>query len=296
MPVSGPPAGRADHVDGGVRAALHRAERIGTSIARGFTIFAVSVLLLPYTVVPVYEVPDTAPFTGSALLNPYATLGPSWQRANFHAHTRAWAGLTSGRGTPESVHAAYAAAGYDVIGISNYHQIDSARTDTLFLPVYEHGFSIAKSHQLLIGAREVTGLDFPLWQTTSAKQYLLGRMRDSTVLTAIAHPYLRNGYEPRELARLGGYDLLEVRSHWNDASAWWDSVLTHGNPIWAIGNDDSHDVTNPTDLGVVWTMANAPDARPASIMSALRAGAMYVVAGDSGATPAATVRRVTIVG
>jgi Protein of unknown function (DUF3108) len=247
---------------------------------RGVAIVALSVLLLPYVFVPVYMFHSPTPFSGATLYNPYGDIGATWQRANFHAHSRAWAGLTSGTQSPDEVRAAYLARQYDIIGISNYHQLTRARGDSTFLPIYEHGFSIRKSHQLIIGARQIVGLDFPLWQTSQAKQYILARLRDSAALTAIVHPYLRTGYTMAQLPLLSGYDLLEVRSHWADASAWWDAVLSTGNPIWAIGNDDMHDITKPREMGVVWTEVNASSAEPAAVISALRRGHMYVVAGS----------------
>jgi len=269
--------------------------RVGAFSARFLLALVISVLVLPYAWVPIYSLPAPTPFSGTSLFNPYASLTPQWQRANFHAHARAWGGLTSGHQSADSVYAAYAARGYDVIGISNYHLITRAAGDSLFLPVYEHGFSIRKTHQLVIGARRVVNADIPFWQTTHAKQYLLARLHDSAALTTVAHPYLRLGYDTAQLARLGGFDLLEVRSHWSDASAWWDAVLTSGNPIWAIGNDDSHDVTRAGEVGVVWTVINAPGKRPVDILAALRAGQMYVVAGSIDSA-AASLLSVTVHG
>jgi hypothetical protein len=259
---------------------------VGTAV-RGLALLAASVLLLPYVVVPAYAFHPAAPFSGSTLVNPYAGAGTDWKRANFHAHSHVWGGLTSGHGTVGEVRAAYQRAGYDIAAVSNYHSIDRAASDTAFVPVYEHGFSIRKTHQLVIGARAVTAIDFPLWQTSQAKQYVLAQLRDTAALTVIAHPYLRNGYGQAQLAQLSGYDLLEIRSHWNDASVWWDSVLTAGNPIYGIGNDDSHDVSRPNDVGVVWTMVNTSDIHAPAVLSALRRGAMYVVAGVRDSTPAA---------
>ncbi len=252
----------------------------GMTVARGLGVLLASLLLLPYLLVPAYEPHPATPFTGNTLFNPYANIGAAWQRANFHAHSTAWGGLTSGHDTADEVRAAYVRLRYDVIGLSNYHTITRAAGTTNFLPVYEHGFSVRKTHQLVIGAQDVVGLDFPLYQSTAAKQYLLGRLQQRGAVTAVVHPYLRMGYDTTELAQLSGYDLLEVRSHWNDASAWWDAVLTAGNPIWAIGNDDVHDVRNPRETGVVWTMVNAATPSPDSVLGALRAGRMYVVAGD----------------
>ena len=257
--------------------------RAGRRAAQLLAILVVTTLVLPYAFVPAYVAHGATPFSGSTLFNPYAHIGTRWQRANFHAHSLAWGGLTSGRQSVDVVRAAYTASGYDVAGISNYHLISRATGDTNFLPIYEHGFSIRKTHQLVIGARTVTAIDLPLWQTTRAKQFLLAQLHDTAALTTVVHPYLRTGYGIGELASLSGFDLLEVRSHWNDASRWWDAVLTAGNPVWAIGNDDSHDVRNPRAIGVVWTMVNAATSRAPQVIDALRQGAMYVVAGsDSG--------------
>jgi len=255
--------------------------------ARVLAMALVTVLVLPYAFVRVYHAYMPTPFAGPALFNPYASPGARWQRANFHAHSHAWGGLTSGHQSPAAVRAAYLERGYDVVGLSNYHLISRVPGDGSFLPVYEHGFSIKKTHQLIIGARAVTAIDFPLWQTTSAKQYLLNAMRDTAALTAVVHPYLRTGYDTAEIATLGGFDLLEVRSHWADASVWWDAVLTAGNPVWAIGNDDVHDITKPKEIGVVWTMIDAPTPRATDIIPALRQGRMYVVAAAPGTAPAA---------
>lgn len=276
-----------------VRAA---AGRVAGVALRLLAMLVVTVLVLPYVLVPSYAYHAPAPFQGAALFNPYAAMGTRWQRANFHAHSRAWGGLTSGMQSPAEVRAAYRARGYDVIGLTNYHTITRVPGDTAFVPMYEHGITIRKTHQVVIGAPRVMGLDFPLWQTTAAKQYLLSRLRDTASLTAVVHPYLRRGYDTAQLARLAGFDLLEVRSHWNDASAWWDAVLTAGNPVWAIGSDDVHDVTNPRETGLVWTMVNAPTAGAHDVIAALRAGRMYVVASGGDAQPAPALASVEVAG
>ncbi len=264
-------------------------------LLRALAILVISVLLLPYVVVPVFMFHAPAPFRGASLFNPYDGIGPLWQRANFHAHSRAWSGITNGSQSPDELRAAYVARGYNVIGISNYHQITRATDDSAFLPIYEHGFSIRKTHQLVIGARRVLAVDFPLWQTLQAKQYLLSELHDSSSLTVINHPYMRDGYGVSQLAELSGFDLLEVRSHWGDASRWWDAVLSAGNPVWAIGNDDVHNITKPNEIGVVWTEVNAATNSPTAITDALRRGRMYVVAA-AGSAPQPHLDSVTVRG
>jgi hypothetical protein len=83
----------------------------------------VVVALLPYVWAPVYNFPDAAPFSGSMLWNPYASRLGTWQRANFHAHGRAWGGLTSGAQPGAEVAQRYHQLGYSVAGVSNYQRI-----------------------------------------------------------------------------------------------------------------------------------------------------------------------------
>lgn len=265
-----------------LQTALDKFSRIAGWVARAVFLSIAVVGLIPYTIVPRYQSVATGAFTGATLLSPYERASGQWRQANFHAHSRAWSGLTSGRDSARAVYRAYRALGYDVIGLSNYHTITTLTDSPNALPVYEHGFGLQKTHQLVIGARQVMGWDIPVWQTQDAKQYMLSKLRDPASLTVIAHPYMRWGYSLEQMRTLGAFDLLEVRSHWGDASAWWDAALTAGNPIWAVGNDDSHDVTRSTSLGLVWTMVDAPSTRQADVVEALRAGRMYVIAGHGG--------------
>ena len=53
-------------------------------------------MLLPYAWAPVYRFPEPVAFAGPEFWNPYASTSGHWQRANLHAHGRAWLGLTSG--------------------------------------------------------------------------------------------------------------------------------------------------------------------------------------------------------
>src|ERR1700730_6214009 len=78
---------------------------------------------LPYLRGPLYHFPAQTSFAGPKFLNPYAGLGDTWQRANLHAHGRAWNGLTNGRQSNEQIVRAYTSFGYSVAGVSNYQRI-----------------------------------------------------------------------------------------------------------------------------------------------------------------------------
>ena len=135
-----------------------------------------------------------------------------WRKVNFHFHTRAWGGITSGRqNTNELFWETYKKLGYDAPFISNYQQISKFNKDSAFyIPVYEHGFGIRKKHQVCIGAKKVLWFDLSLFQDLDHKQFILDLLRDDNEIVAIAHPGWDNGYPPEHLKYLTNYNLLEV--------------------------------------------------------------------------------------
>jgi hypothetical protein len=236
-----------------------------------------AVVLLPYACGPIYRFPAPSPFIGSTLRNPYAGSGDSWQRANFHAHGRAWSGLTNGRlQSDEEIVRAYRSFGYSVAGVSDYHHI-AAHEGVATLPIYEHGYNVGKRHQLAIGAREVVWFDFPLGQTLSHQQFVIDRVARSADLVALAHPSSRDGYTPENLTALTGYQLIEVANGPFRYEEAWDAALSAGRAVWALGNDDTHDLSDPRRTAMAWTMINAPSNELHDIVDALRAGRAYAV-------------------
>src|SRR5205814_222004 len=105
------------------------------------------VVALPYAWGPLYRFPKPSVFTGAHFLNPYSGLQGTWQRANLHAHGRAWSGLTNGQQPDEEVVRHYRQLGYSVAGISDYERI-AALHGVPTIPLYEHGYNIGKHHQL----------------------------------------------------------------------------------------------------------------------------------------------------
>ncbi|MGE3473576.1 MAG: hypothetical protein AB7O28_24755 [Vicinamibacterales bacterium] len=232
--------------------------------------------LLPYAWGPIYTFPDPTPFTGTQFWNPYATLHGTWQRANLHAHGRAWGGLTSGVQSDHEVVARYHALGYAVAGVSNYQSI-AAQHGVETLPLYEHGFNAAKTHQLAIGAHSVDWFDFPLWQTLSNKQYVIDRVRARAELVSLNHPSSRGAYDVSALHALTGYQLIEIANGPFTAEDVWDASLSAGRAVWAVGNDDTHDLRDERRTAAAWNMIDAPSASTEDIVSALRSGRAYAV-------------------
>jgi hypothetical protein len=243
--------------------------------------------LIPYAWTPVYRVEQTAPFSGTHLFNPYATLSGTWQRANLHAHGRAWSGLTNGRQSSLEVAERYRALGYDVPGVSDYQRI-AALDGVATIPIYEHGFNIGKHHQLAIGARRVAWFDFRVWQSTGQQQYVIDRVGQTADLVALAHPDSRYAYSAQNLRRLTGYQLIEVGNGPFASEESWDTVLSTGHPIWGVANDDIHDLEDPRRTAAAWNMIDARSPSTADVVSALRAGRSYAVM-RSGAIDAANL-------
>jgi hypothetical protein len=244
-------------------------------LTRGLPL-ALVVLVLPYAWAPRYKFPESAPFSGLAWLNPYAGVGPTWQRANLHAHGRAWNGFTNGKQTDDEIVRRYRELGYDVPGISNYQRI-SPTADPAAVPLYEHGYNIGKHHQLAIGAQHVAWFDFPLWQSVSQQQYVIDRVKQGAALVALAHPNSRYAYTTGDLSKLTGYDLIEVVNGPFTAEESWDAVLSAGRPVWGVANDDTHDLTDPRRTAAAWNMIAAATPHAADVVTALKKGQSYSV-------------------
>lgn len=250
------------------------------------------IVATPYLLVPVYQFPAARPFAGPRFWNPYAQLNGSWQRANLHAHGRSWMGLTNGSQSDVAVVEAYRQQGYDVAGISDYQRI-AAHHGVPTLPLYEHGYNLAKAHQLAIGAQQVEWFDIPLWQGRNEKQFILDRVNRTADLVAINHP--ASAYTEDDLRHLTSYQLFELINGPFTCEGLWDAALSSGHPVWAIADDDNHDVTDVRRMGVAWSMIDAPSPDMANIVTALREGRSYAVSVFNGKADA-TLMNVTVDG
>lgn len=237
-------------------------------------------LAAPYFLMPYYTFPGPQPFAGTVWHNPYAGSSGQWLKSNFHLHAKAYGGLTDGNTVAHEIDSVYSGLGYDIVALSNYFSIDSLPQFSRFVyvPCYEHGFSIQKSHRLVIGAKEVDMLDAVLPQTVHIKQFLFNRLAPTCDVLVMAHPsFGLPSYTYGDMKKLGGYHCVEVLNHYRNSSAHWDSALSNGRAVWLIANDDSHDAHNRGETGVCWTMINAHGRSRTAVMSALRSGTTYGV-------------------
>jgi hypothetical protein len=246
--------------------------RLLKSVALGFVLVVVG----PYVWGPIYRFPEPTRFAGSAFFNPYAHLTGSWQRTNLHAHGRAWVGLTNGQQTDEEVVQRYRNLGYTVPGVSDYQRI-AAHYGVATMPIYEHGYNIGKRHQLAIGAHSVQWFDFLLWQSLSQEQYVIDRVKAKADLVALAHPATRDAYTTDDLQQLTTYDLIEVVNGPFAVEDAWDAALSTGHPVWALANDDTHDLTDSRRTAAGWNMVDASSTLTADIVGALKDGRSYAV-------------------
>ena len=238
----------------------------------GFVAIVIAVSLFR----PSYSFDEPKPFQGSYLHNPYENMNPdNWIQANFHAHTRQFGGFTNGRvNTNEMVDSVYSVLGFDHIGISDYNKInyyDSANPS--FIPTYEHGYGLFKIHQLCIGAEKTRRLDYFAFQNLSMKQHTLNRLAKQTRLVVAAHPsFVKHGYRVEDMKYLSNYKLMEVLNGFATSTAHWDTALSNGHLVYIIGNDDSHDVTDITEVAFRFTMVNAHENEAEQLLQALESG------------------------
>lgn len=237
------------------------------------------VFFLPFLISPVYNFPEYAPFSGDKIWNPYEGIDSTqWQKGNFQIQSLAWGGITDGSNNPtEDIYELYESLDYDIIGISDYMKINKYYDNRVdYIPIYEHGYNIRKTHQVNIGAKKVYWLDFPLYQTTSHKQFMINQLRDKTDLMTLAHPnFSLEGYSHNDLKHLVNYDLIETLNHQRFSFSHWDAALSNGHAKYILANDDAHDIRNPYLVGVVATMINAPSNTMKDIIPALLEGKSY---------------------
>ena len=92
---------------------------------------------------------------------------------------------------------------------------------------------------------------------------------------SLNHP--NTGYVDDDMRNLTGYQLMEIVNGPFPVEDLWDYALSSGHVVWAVANDDAHDVTNLRRTFIAWNMIDAPTAGAADIVSALRRGRSYAV-------------------
>ncbi len=245
--------------------------------------FILLLLCLPYLFSPIYNFPTSKIFSGDKLYNPYQDLSGLRIKANFHAHSKLGFGLTAGVDSPQKVVDTYHKMNFDLISLSNYHNINPKfDSQMIYMPNYEHGINIFKNHLLMVGAKEVDYFNFILYQSIHHKQYQINRLKEKSKFLIIPHPELRSAYTSNELANLSGYNAMEIHSRFAHSEYMWDSVLSAGRTIWGITNDDAHDMGRYLEVGRYWSYIYSSTKEEDDIISALKMGRYVAVHGHMG--------------
>ncbi|MDP4224695.1 MAG: hypothetical protein Q8868_15415 [Bacteroidota bacterium] len=243
-------------------------------------IIVLAILLSQFVVNTKYTFPEPHQFKGDLLYNPYKDIGwKKWELANFHAHTHLYLGLTSGYANhDDSLVRYYKYFNYNIIGISNYQNIDRFESKSKwYIPEYEHGYQYFKTHQLVLNAKKVSWLDYFFRQTLDNKQYIIDNLKkDSSALLAIVHPDRRKAYCLSDFRYLGNYDCFEIADNEALYTSYYDTILSSGHPVFLIGDDDTHDISKKNDACQTFNMINSGLVRD-SVLHAIRTGCLIAV-------------------
>ncbi|MBQ8959240.1 MAG: hypothetical protein IJ057_12225 [Bacteroidales bacterium] len=243
------------------------------------------IILAIYLTVPTYSFKEPRPFEGEYLYNPYQDMSPDqWKKYHFHCHSRKYFGLTNGRKSKEAtIDSVYQVLGYDHYGISDYMGINKHSSDREgYIPAYEHGYGlIRKTHQICIGAKSVYRIDYPFMQNLNMKQHMLNKLGERSRFVMPAHASFTKGYKVSDMKYLSNYRLIEVVNPYGNALEHWDVALSNGHRIYALGDDDTHDITNVREVCRNMTMVNTPDLNPKHVYDALDNGLCYAVEFDN---------------
>jgi len=253
-------------------------------LTTGAFLFLIFLTCLLYLQGNIYTFPEKKPFSGENLLNPYQDIDLTHTiKANLHAHSIAWNRMTNGHNSPQQLTQAYRDQGYTVACITNYHYLEpeAHSNSPVFIPAYEHGYNIFKTHTMAIDPEKVTLFDYPFWQSTSLKQDIIERLRKDGAIVCINHPGVRNGHTLADMRQLTDYSFIEVLSQYHNSSAHWDAALTAGQLAYVLGNDDTHNIhREPTFRR--WNEIYTPVTDKDSILENLKSGRSYAVEARDG--------------
>ena len=244
----------------------------------GIASLMLGIAVWQYLFCPQLDFKTTSAFSGRNWYDPYDSLPANdWVKCNFHAHTKDWGGVTCGNGTAKDLYNVYANLHYRVHCISEYQKINKEYAkDSNYVPAYEHGYNLMKTHQLVIGDNTVTWADFLLPQTRSNKQWILSHLSSSPKdIVVLNHPIVRGAYSPEDMNYLTGFQCIEVLNPNARSFSVWDAALSDGKPIFITANDDLHYVLDRWDSGRFCTWLNVEKANKESVVKALKSGKGY---------------------
>ena len=151
-----------------------------------------------------------------------------------------------------------------------------------YIPAYEHGYGLFhKTHQICIGAESVYWPDFPFTQNINMKQHTINKLGERCRFVIPAHASFTKGYKVNDMMLLSNYRLIEVLNPYGNAFEHWDKALSNGHRVYALGDDDTHNITKTSEVCHNLTMVNTPDLNPKHVYDALDKGLCYAVEFDN---------------
>ena len=253
----------------------------------GYLILALLLLFglylgVTWLVTPRVKSMELKPFSGNYWHNPYQGVNlNNVYHADFHSHSDVWGIFVEGRNNrPQDLYTTYKRVGFDIMPITDYQSINRFRsTEPDYIPTYEHGYNFKKTHLLVLGAKRVFWYDVMLPQTTGMKQYFINKLKSNCELLCLAHPKsFKVGYSDQDLLTLTGYDLFEVLGRDDSRQeVAWDLVLSHGNLVYLLANDDMHDMIDWTRISRRFTRVFSDNTSARNVLNALKNGCHYGV-------------------
>ncbi|MBE6370409.1 MAG: hypothetical protein E7056_09680 [Lentisphaerae bacterium] len=199
-------------------------------------------------------------------------------RANLHTHTT----TSDGEFTPQETVNAYAAAGYDVLNLSDHWKTnDISQLDPQGMTLLS-GIELAPSGPRRIECH-ILGIDVPYGFPGyyDSVQEGIDSIKSSGGLAFMAHPRF-SGLTCTDLLEydnLLGIEVYNTASRFSgkeSSAAVWDELLYFKRDYTALAVDDMH---SDTDKFGGWTMICAVDKSRESIVQALRDGCFYATQG-----------------
>lgn len=229
-----------------------------------------------YLLTPVYDFADPVPFSGDSIYNPYSDADPSLaKKAIFHFHTT----RSDGKDSPEKIVGAYRNMGYDIVSISDHHNVTvTGIAPDRELRTYEHGLNAYRFHSVVFGVEQPSRYILPLWVNLSQRYETLKRLDESFDMVVLNHPGTVRRLSHRQVEQLSHYDYTEADNDLEKGTPpLWDAALSAGHYSFIMGNDDTHNLSKPYAIGRAMTFVMSSGCDAESVMDALKKGHCYAL-------------------
>lgn len=251
-------------------------------IPAGIVLVLLALFLLP-NVSPIYDFQPPHPFWGSLIYNPYEGYADSlgWHRANLHTHTHARKWINECELYADSVLEYYRRYGYDIVTFSNHMEITEYPGDpALQVDVYEHGYNVAKLHNLTFAPKAVSYFDCTLPVLPSQMQYKMDRLLDGADFIFLNHPDRTFFIGDEAMQKLTGYRCVEADCGFADKDTYghkWDVALSAGHYVPSAIGDDLHKPRKSGKIARRCVFFNVPSGEYRYLRQALLTGNFYTM-------------------